>query len=62
MAVKLRREMKAQSIVWKELHGDNVAGAEDYGRWGGEEKHVGWMWMLLRKEINVLCKQGPVIK
>ena len=38
MAVKLRREMKAQSIVWKELHGDNVVGAEDDGRWGGEEK------------------------
>lgn len=54
--------MKAQSIVWKELRGDNVAGAEDYGRWGGEEKRVGWMWTLLRKDINVLCKQGPVIK
>lgn len=38
VAVKLRREMKAQSIVWKELHGDNVVGAEDDGRWGGEEK------------------------
>lgn len=34
VAVKLGREMKAQSIVWKELHGDNVVGAEDDGRWG----------------------------
>lgn len=57
VAVKLGREMKAQSIVWKELHGDNVVGAEDDGRWGGEEKHVGWMGTLLRKDINVLWKQ-----
>lgn len=28
VAVKLRREMKAQSIVWKELCGDNVVGVE----------------------------------
>lgn len=56
VAVKLRREMKAQSIVWKELCGDNVVGVEDNGRWGGEEKHVGWMWTLLKKDINVLCK------